>query len=90
MDVLIRAAELFINFLLIAIVVRAIMSFLLPVLGANPSPILVSLNAIVNQVTEPILGPLRRVLPTFGVLDFSPMAAIIILIVIKEFILGRV
>ena len=86
MDLLIRAVGLFIDFLIIAIVVRAIMSFLLPVLGANPSPILVSLNAIVNQVTEPVLGPLRRVLPTFGVIDFSPMAAIIILIIVKEVI----
>ena len=86
MELLIRAVGLFIDFLIIAIVVRAIMSFLLPVLGSNPNPILVNLNAVVNQVTEPIIGPLRRVLPTFGVLDFSPMAAIIILIIVREVI----
>ena len=34
---------------------------------------------IIFQVTEPILAPIRRVLPRFGMLDFSPMVALLLL-----------
>ncbi|MEE8418663.1 MAG: YggT family protein [Dehalococcoidales bacterium] len=41
---------------------------------------------ILYLVTEPILAPLRRVLPKYGRLDFSPMAAVIILRIVISFI----
>ena len=72
------------NLLIFAIVARAILSFVVPMAGARPHPILLNINTLVNQLTEPILRPLRRVLPTVGMLDFSPMVAIIILVIIKE------
>ena len=31
------------------------------------------------QITEPLLAPIRRSLPTIGGFDFSPMAALLIL-----------
>jgi YggT family protein len=45
---------------------------------------LVSVNNLVNQFTEPVLGPIRRSLPSFGGFDFSPMAALIILILLRR------
>ncbi|PKB79029.1 MAG: hypothetical protein BZY88_15460 [SAR202 cluster bacterium Io17-Chloro-G9] len=69
--------------MIFAVVARAILSFVIPMSGARPHPILMTLNGLVNQVTEPFLGPIRRVLPTVGALDFSPMVAIIILIAVK-------
>lgn len=41
---------------------------------------------IVHQVTEPILAPIRRVLPKMGMFDFSPMVALILLTVIRSMI----
>jgi len=38
----------------------------------------------VNQITEPVLGPVRRSLPSFGGFDFSPMVVLIVLIVLRE------
>ena len=70
--------------MIFAIVARAILSFVVPMAGASPHPILLNINTLVNQLTEPFLGPLRRVLPRVGMLDFSPMVAIIILVIIKE------
>ncbi len=32
---------------------------------------------LVHALTEPVLGPLRRVLPSMGGLDFSPMVLLI-------------
>jgi YggT family protein len=43
----------------------------------------------VNQIVEPILDPIRRILPQTGMIDFSPVVAII-LVQIIEFILVRI
>ena len=40
------------------------------------------LVAFVYQATEPILGPIRRVLPPTGGIDWSPIVAMLILGVI--------
>jgi YggT family protein len=37
---------------------------------------------ILDDITEPVLAPLRRIIPRFGMFDFSPLAAIVILYVI--------
>jgi len=58
--------------LTIAIVLRAILSWFSP--GATNT-----LTVILFRVTEPLLAPLRRILPRFGMLDFTPMIAIILL-----------
>jgi YggT family protein len=71
------------NIMIFAIVARSILSFLVPMAGASPHPVLLNINAMVNQLTEPILGPIRRVMPRMGMLDFSPMAAIVILVIIR-------
>ena len=36
------------------------------------------LTAFVYQVTEPILAPIRRILPPTGGMDWSPMVAILL------------
>lgn len=36
------------------------------------------------QITEPIIAPIRRVLPTAGMIDFSPMVAILLIFVLKQ------
>ena len=38
------------------------------------------------DVTEPILGPLRRIIPTGLGVDFSPMIAIAVLYVLGQFL----
>lgn len=38
---------------------------------------------ILYQVTEPILAPLRRIIPKVGLFDLTPMVAIILLQVIR-------
>ncbi len=75
--------NLLLLFLQLAIFARIIVSWIAPRGGLN--------NPFVNviyQVTEPILGPLRRILPRVGMFDFSPMVAIIIIVLIQS-ALGR-
>lgn len=64
---------LLVTVLTVAVFARVILSWL-PI-GGSHHPVV----AIVYQITEPILAPLRRILPRVGMLDLSPMAAIFIL-----------
>lgn len=55
-----------------AIIARAIMSWFSP----RPTN---RLAIILYQVTEPVLSPLRRVIPRVGMIDLTPLAAIMLL-----------
>lgn len=58
-----------------AILARAILSWF-PMKPGNPV-----VNVLVT-VTDPILVPFRRIIPRIGMIDISPMVAIIVLQVI--------
>ena len=45
---------------------------------------------IVLEITEPILGPIRRVMPSFGGLDLSPMVGLILIEVAERVLLTMV
>lgn len=45
---------------------------------------------LVNSVIEPILNPIRRLLPAMGGLDFSPMILLILARVLQQFIIQLV
>ena len=72
------------NIVIFIIVARAILSFIIPLMGSRPHPTIVSIKNLIYQITEPLLGPIRRVLPTFGAFDFSPLVVIIVLSVVKS------
>ena len=54
------------------IFVRIILSWF-PV---NPSGALGSVNRVLLQVTEPVLGPARRIIPSLGPIDVSPVVVV--------------
>ena len=56
----------------IAILGRVIMSWVSP-RGNDP------ISSILIQMTEPLIAPIRRVLPQFGMFDLSPMVALLLL-----------
>ena len=41
-----------------------------------------------DEVTNPILRPLRRRLPAFGGVDLSPLVAVLLIGVIESLVLG--
>ncbi len=49
----------------------------------------VGIYSFLYSITEPLLGPVRRMLPSFGGIDFSPMVLIIGIELIGSAILGR-
>ena len=64
----------------VAILGRVIISWI----NLSPdNPIVVLLYGI----TEPILAPIRRVLPSMGMIDLSPMVALIVMMIIQRVLL---
>ena len=73
------ALALIVTLLTIAIFGRVILSWIFP-RGEDP------LSKFLFIVTEPILQPVRKLLPNFGMLDLSPMIVIFVLYFIKRII----
>jgi len=67
---------LIINIFLFSTVILAILSWFTPP-GYNPA------TALLSSLTEPLLQPIRRLLPPISGMDFSPMILIIGLILLK-------
>lgn len=72
--------KILVNVLWFALLARVVLSWI----NLSPTNPLV---VIINQITEPILAPIRRVLPKMGMIDLSPMVALIIIIVIQRLLL---
>ncbi|MDA8216178.1 MAG: YggT family protein [Dehalococcoidales bacterium] len=68
------------NVLIFAIFARAILSWFSQ--GRTNR-----LMIILDEITEPIIAPIRRVVPRIGMLDISPIVAIILLQVIQTLLL---
>ncbi len=64
----------------LAILIRVIVSWL----NVNPYNPFVS---FVYQVTDPILEPLRRIIPPLGMIDISPIIAMLLLSVVQQLLL---
>lgn len=43
-----------------------------------------------DRMTEPLYRPIRRILPDFGGLDFSPMIVLLLLIIMQDIILPAI
>jgi YggT family protein len=63
----------------LAIFGRVLLSWISPK-GEDP------ISALLIQVTEPVLYPIRRVVPALGMFDLSPMIALILLNVIRPYL----
>ena len=65
-----------------AIIIRALLSWF-SFSGAQP------VFRLLVEITEPVLAPIRRVLPTAGMLDFSPLVALLLIQVIRSILLSQ-
>ncbi len=65
-----------------AIIGRSLFSWFDPT-GRTP------IGALLIRVTDPIIVPIRRVLPSAGFMDFSPMVALLIIFLLQGLI-GRI
>ena len=70
-----------IRLLILAIFFRAILSWFI----RDPNNPIVR---VLDQSTEPVLEPLRRIIPRMGMMDLSPLVAIVLLSVIASMVAG--
>ena len=80
----------FISFLItlcyLLLLARIILGFVVQYMamqGSGAPEVLVKLYEVVFGLTEPVLGPIRRMLPQTGMIDFSPLIVMVILVVIQ-------
>ena len=66
-------AHILLQVMIWIIIIQAILSWL------------VAFNVV---ITRPLYRPVRRILPDFGGLDFSPIVVILVLIVLDRLLLG--
>jgi YggT family protein len=71
-QVLVNFIQLLAFFLWFMLIARVVISWTNPMGGG-------SIQAFVYQMTEPILAPIRRLLPPAGGIDWSPLIAMLLL-----------
>ena len=79
MEIFLKFIQFLLEALVFAIFLRAILSWFITDPG---NPIIV----VLDYITKPILSPLRRIIPRIGMVDITPMIAILILVVIAQLI----
>ncbi len=79
-DYLVVVLNFLINALTLLVIVDVLISYFLP--PYHPS------REMLDRLVEPFLAPIRRVLPTAGGIDFSPMVLIIAIQIVGQVLLS--
>lgn len=79
---IIGVTSLLLKVFFFSLIVSVILSWVAPHSG-NPAA------QLVQQITEPLLAPFRRLLPNLGGLDLSPIFAFIALNLLDRFLIGN-
>ena len=89
---LVQIVNLLLTVVIYIIIAQLILSWLVAfnVINTHNDFVRAFLNAL-DRITAPIYRPIRRILPDFGGLDFSPMVVILIIIMLQTLLggLGR-
>ncbi len=80
---LVTFISLLFQVLLFAILGRVMVSWIDPLGNMRVTQIL-------RDITEPILAPIRSVLPTIGMIDLSPLVAILLIQLLQRLILNAI
>jgi YggT family protein len=76
--------QLLFTVFLLLILARVLLSWTNPMGGGGGG----NLTAFIYQATEPILAPIRRVLPPTSGMDWSPLIAMLILGALQRVVIG--
>jgi YggT family protein len=71
------------------LVIQIVLSLLIAFNVINTyNPYVGGLARGLERITEPVYRPIRRVLPDFGGLDFSPMVVLVVIMILNELLYG--
>jgi YggT family protein len=76
------------GFIEVAIIVWAVMSWLVAFNVMNDRhPMVRQLERVLDAVTRPVLAPIRKVVPSLGAVDISPIIALLIIEGLRHYLL---
>jgi YggT family protein len=82
--------DVLLNLYIFILVAQAILSWLIVFNVVNTrSPVVSTIGELLYRVTEPVLRPVRQMLPNFGGIDLSPLVLILIIYFIQIVIIGN-
>ena len=84
---LLQAIDFLLNVVIILIIIQAILSWLVAfnVINTRSDGMRRFLMAL-DRMTDPIYRPIRRILPDFGGIDFSPLVVLLLIKAIQSVI----
>jgi len=85
MSTSIKIIRIFLEVLSFFIFARVILSWFIM---STRNRVVITIYQIFHQITEPILGPLHKIIPNIGMIDITPVVAIILLYII-DMVLAR-
>ncbi|MDQ8755830.1 YggT family protein [Sphingosinicella sp. LHD-64] len=82
-------ADLLLRVAMYVIIAQAILSWLVAFNVINTyNDFVRSFLGALDRITEPLYRPIRKILPDFGGLDFSPMVVLLLIYVIRILLSG--
>ena len=86
---LVDIADLLLTILTWVIIIQVVLSWLLAFNVLNTSSNGVRTFAVaIDRLTAPLYRPIRRILPDFGGIDFSPLVVLILIQVLQKLLTG--
>lgn len=80
MSALIQIIALLTNVIVMLVIVQFVIGLLFAFNVVNASNhFMVQVYRSINALLEPVLGPIRRIMPDTGAIDFSPLVLILLL-----------
>ena len=68
--------------LILALIIRALLSWFSGISALQP------IARFFNKVTDPLIEPIRRIVPPVGGIDFSPFVALVLIWLVESLLLS--
>ena len=79
-SILVRLINILSQFLVLLVIVKVILSYFM-----DPYH---TVRQTIDNLVEPLLAPIRRVIPSIGMFDFSPLILIILIQVLSSVLIS--
>ena len=90
-NMLLGIADYLLYLLGIVIVAQFVMSILIAFNVINTyNEFVRAIWQALQKMTEPLYRPIRRILPDFGAIDFSPMVVIILITILRSYVIPEI
>jgi YggT family protein len=90
MIMILQILDLLLSVLMWIIIIQAVLSWLVAFNVVNTSNEMVrQVLTALSRMTEPFYRPIRRIMPDFGALDFSPLVILLIIQILRNIVIPR-